>query len=76
MKYYKMKESYSLQRWYDPTGIFSLVEKHEDRSILHFGKDCTWRNEINGNLYNNWDTVMREISKEEKREFLISRLLI
>jgi len=52
-----------------------LVEKHEDRCILHFGTDCTWRNEITGNLYNNWDTVMREISKEEKREFLISRLL-
>ena len=75
MKYYKMKESYSLQRWYDHAGIFSLVEKHEDRCILHFGTDCTWRNEITGNIYNNWDMVMREISKEEKREFLISGLL-
>lgn len=75
MKYFKMKEAYSKQRWYEPDGIFSLAERHEDRYMPYFGTDCTWRNEITGELCNNWDRTMEEISEQEKREFLISSIL-
>lgn len=75
MKYYKMKEAYSRQRWYDSDGIFSLVERHEDRYMSYYGTDCTWRNEITGKLCSNWDRTMEEISEQEKREFLISRIV-
>ena len=75
MKYYKIKEAYSKQSWYEPDCIFSLVERHEDRYMSYFGTDCTWRNEITGKLYNNWDRTMEEISEQKKREFLISRIV-
>lgn len=75
MKYFKMKESYSLQRWYEPDGIFSLVERHEDRYMSYFGTDCTWRNMITGKICSNWDRVMEELSEQENREFQISRIV-
>jgi hypothetical protein len=69
MKLYKMRSYYSNQPWYEKDSIFELIHKTE-RWISYFGIDCEWRNIHTGELINNWDRIMEEISIEETKQIL------
>jgi len=43
--------------------------------MQHFGVDCMWKNVETGLILNQWDRTMRELTKEECREFNLSIVL-
>lgn len=71
---YRMHERWIHQPWYDPNSVFKLIKINEFR-IHNFGVDCIWENVITGFRLNHWDNTMRELTKEELREFNLSNLL-
>jgi hypothetical protein len=75
MSLYKMKPEYSKQLWYDSKVVYRLVKIHQNRYISGFGTDCTWENIITGKLTNNWDNVMRPLTKLEVREFNLNQII-
>jgi hypothetical protein len=75
MSLYKMKFEYSRQPWYDPDGVYILIEKHQDRYLAIFGTDCTWENVVTGKQINNWYHVMTPLTQLEVREFNLNRII-
>jgi len=73
-KLYKMHEKWIYQSWYDPTAVFKLVKITENR-MGQFGVDCIWENVETGFHTNQWDNTMRELTKEELRDFQLNKIL-
>jgi len=73
-KLYRMHEKWIHQSWYDSNSVFQLVKITENR-MQHFGVDCMWKNVETGLILNQWDRTMRELTKEECREFNLSIVL-
>ena len=72
-----MKFEYSRQPWYDPDGVYILIEKHQDRYLAVFATDCTctWENVVTKKKSNNWSHVMRPLTQLEVREFNLNQII-
>jgi hypothetical protein len=71
---YKINEKWIHQPWYDSNSVFKLVEITKNR-IRQFGVDCIWENVETGFRVNHWDNTMRELTKEESREFKLNLIV-
>lgn len=71
---YKMNERWIHQPWYDPTAVFKLIGITKNR-LPQFGVDCIWENIETGFHINHWDNTMRELTKEELREFKLKMII-
>lgn len=74
MEFWKMKDYYKLQPWFEANSVFLLNKINEEMFFPSFGTDCEWKNISTGEIINNWDNVFRKLTPNECREFQLSQL--